>query len=246
MSLPPRAAEGREVGVGRVHQRRDLAHAGGVALPACSCARRRSGRGRRSTGSRRRRRTRRCRCRACGGNAGAAGAESTRPSSRRWARTAARSSPLGPRPGYPRSAVGQLDIEARSGACSVCTARTCASLRQLVARPRRCSAAASRRSGWRQPTGSLTMPSATPSAASQAASTASCTSFTCAGRIQAVAHRCAKPSRRPACCRPVQWITGTRLKMPSKSFGIALRHRQALRARLRCCPRSTALSGARP
>jgi hypothetical protein len=70
----------------------------------------------------------------------------------------------------------------------------------------------------RHPTGSDTSRSASPSAASQLASTASCTSFTWAGRIQ-VSPMVAMPLRVPACCSPVQLITGTRLKIPSKSRG---------------------------
>jgi hypothetical protein len=62
------------------------------------------------------------------------------------------------------------------------------------------------------------MPSARPSSASQAAATASCTSFTLSGASQP-SPNCATPARVPAACRATQLITGTRLKMPSKSAG---------------------------
>lgn len=126
-------------------------------------------------------------------------------------------SPPMPQPGYSAMPLASGTGE-RHGERSVRTACTCASLRQSSPRV---PAAQRRLAGskrCRQATGFDTMRSAAPSAASQAASTASCTRCTCAGRSQP-SPKVAMPLRVPACCSPVQLMTGTRLKMPSKSRG---------------------------
>jgi hypothetical protein len=126
-------------------------------------------------------------------------------------------SPPMPQPGYSVTPLAKGTGE-RHGERSVRTACTCASFRQLsplVPAAQRRLAGSKR---CRHATGFDTMRSATPSAASHDASTALCTSCTCAGRSHP-SPKVAMPLRVPACCSPVQLITGTRLKMPSKSCG---------------------------
>ena len=126
-------------------------------------------------------------------------------------------SPLGPRPGYSRTPLASSTSK-RSGECSVCTARTCASLRQSS--PARAgaaqrvdveAAAAADRVGH-DAVGQRRRRRRRRRARRRAPASPA------AGRIQPSPIG-ARPSRRPACCSPVQWITGTRLKMPSKSAG---------------------------
>ena len=145
-------------------------------------------------------------------------------SSRRSARTTGEVLAARTAAGVFAHAVGEVERRSGSGECSVCTAVTCASFRQASPFAPARNAASSRRSAGGSRPGRRRGRRRT------------------VGRVAGGEHRVvheldlrrriqpspivAMPSRRPACCRPVQWITGTRLKMPSKYFGVTLRHRQ--------------------
>ena len=207
--------ERAEIGVGRIHQRRDLAHpVGEILRPVLADVEIRiaredvlEGAGAEHPGDA---------VVGRGGSSGGAGAEPPR------APAAGRAIGGGRLAGHTPArifgdAVGEREREAY-GDCSVWIAATCASLRQSSPPAPAAQSSFAGSNCALQPTASSTRASAMPSCASQAASTASCTSLTCAGRIQP-SPMVTSPARALACRRPVQLITGTRAKMPSKSSG---------------------------
>ena len=126
-------------------------------------------------------------------------------------------------------AVGQVERRTAVGECNVCTAFTCASLRQASFSSSGAAQPASRRTARGSRTGSDTMPSAAPSAASQAASTASCTSLTLRGRNPAFAHQ-REPVAQSDVLQPGPMDHRDAAEDAVEVVGIALRHRQAFAA----------------